>query len=389
MLSRQLRGARRVIGNTFLVVLSLAIGLVALEAGARVFASVIAKRGKLFELDPELGWRPLPNLDLVRRNANGDTWHIMTDAAGIRGASAWSDDGRTRLLVLGDSFAFGEGVELADRFDTLVQEHLPNLSVVNLGVMGYGPDQQLLRARPWLKTLRRGDALLLLTYRGNDFHDLARTRHGGRSKPWLEELDGRILEHEPAIDVLDVLRDRSYVFTLVSRSLARLGQSERTERRLETVGSLYRKWVLQHLEELMSRGVLVVIAHHGNGVRELPFDVEAVFERTCAAVSGCLALDPALAAHPRDEVFIEDGHWAAGGHRIAAERIAAYLRTLAGFGAGSDRPKRPEPIARDESAALAPGGPVLRMQRRRFALAAYRCSLGLLGEEFARSAQAC
>ena len=357
MLSRRIGGARGAIANTLLVVLSLAIGLVTLEAGARVFATVIAKRGKLFQPDPELGWRPLPNLDLVRRNANGDTWHVMTDAAGIRGPSAWSDDGRTRLLVLGDSFAFGEGVELAARFDTLIQERLPDLSVVNLGVMGYGPDQQLLRAKPWLMTLRRGDALLLLTYQGNDFHDLARTRHGGRSKPWLGEIDGRLLEHEPAIDVLDILRDRSYVFTLVSRSLAQVGTSERTERRLETVGRLYRKWVLQQVEDLMARGVLVVIAHHGNGVRELPFDVEAVFERTCPAVSGCLALDPVLAGHPRDEVFLEDGHWAAGGHRIAAERIAAYLRTLPGFDAGGDRPEPPEPIlGRDETATLSPGG---------------------------------
>jgi hypothetical protein len=101
----------------------------------------------------------------------------------------------------------------------------------------------------------------------------------------------------------------------------------------------------------------VVIAHHGNGVRELPFDVEAVFERTCPAVSGCLALDPVLAGHPRDEVFLEDGHWAAGGHRIAAERIAAYLRTLPGFDAGGDRPEPPEPIlGRDETATLSPGG---------------------------------
>jgi hypothetical protein len=139
MLARCAAAGRRGALNMLLVVLSLAIGLAALEAGGRAFATAIAKRGKLFRPDAALGWTALPDLDLVRNNANGEPWHIVTDAGGIRGPSAWGPDDHTRLLVLGDSFAFGEGVELADRFDTLLQERMPNLSIVNLGVMGYGP----------------------------------------------------------------------------------------------------------------------------------------------------------------------------------------------------------------------------------------------------------
>jgi hypothetical protein len=355
MISGWKGGAKHAVLNAFLVVLSLAIGLAALEAGGRLFATAIAKQGKLFRPDLALGWTPLPDLDLVRNNANGDPWHIVTDAAGIRGPSAWPDD-RTRLLVLGDSFAFGEGVDLAERFDTLVQERLPSLAVVNLGVMGYGPDQQLIRARHWKPTLRPGDVLLLLTY-GNDFYDLARASHAGRSKPWLQEIDGRLIEQAPTIDLVDLLRDRSYVFTLLARSLARLGHSEPIGARLEHVGELYRKWVLQEVEDLIARGVRVVIAHHGDRVFELGFDVDAMFAATCPAVSGCLALDEALARHPRDEVFLKDGHWAAGGHRIAAEQIAAYLRTLPGVAPDGDTPERERPplLGRDDAGA-APSG---------------------------------
>lgn len=343
MLSTRMHRRKHAALNALLVLLSLAVGLAALEGGGRVFAT-LSKRGKLFRPDAELGWTPLPGLDLVRRNANGDLWHIATDAAGVRGPSAWTDGDRTRLLILGDSFAFGEGVDLADRFDVLLQARIPNLSIVNLGVMGYGPDQQLIRARPWKGTLRRGDAVLLLTY-GNDFYDLAQTRHGGRSKPWIQDLDGRLLEHKPAIDAFDVLRDRSYAFTLLTRSLARLRRSEHTEQRLETVGQLYRKWVLQEVADLLARGVLVVIVHHGDTAFELPFDAAAVFAKTCPHVSGCLALDEVIADHPRDQIFLRDGHWAAGGHRIAAERIAAYLGGLPGFGAAGDRPEpRPPPV---------------------------------------------
>lgn len=329
---------RHAVLNALLVLLSVAVGLAALEAGGRTFA-ILAKKGKLFRPDVELGWTPLPHLNLVRKNANGELWRITTDAEGIRGPSAWEKDDQMRLLILGDSFAFGEGVDLADRFDTLIKERMPDLSIVNLGVMGYGPDQELIRARPWKATLRHGDAVLLLTY-GNDFYDLARTRHAGRSKPWLEVAGKRLLEHKPAIDAFDILRDHSYAFTLVNRSLARLGQSEKTEQRLENVGELYRKWVLQEVADLAARGVLVIIVHHGDTVFELPFDVADVFAETCPSVSGCLALDQILAGYPRDKVFLQDRHWAAGGHRIAAERIAAYLRSLPGFGA-TDEERRP------------------------------------------------
>ena len=339
-----LRGKQAAL-NALLVLLSVAVGLAALEGGGRAFA-ILAKKGKLFRPDLELGWMPLPHLNLVRNNATGEPWRVTTDPAGIRGPSAWGSDDQTRLLILGDSFAFGEGVDLADRFDTLIKERMPGLSIVNLGVMGYGPDQQLIRARPWKATLRRGDAVLMLTY-GNDFYDLARVRHGGRSKPWLEDIDSRLVEHKPAIDAFDILRDRSYVFTLVTRSLARVGQSEHTERRLDDVGALYRKWVLQETADLVARGVVVIIVHHGDTVFELPFDIAEVFATTCPSVSGCLALDENLAGHPRDEVFLRDGHWAAGGHRIAAERIAAYLQSLPGFGVAGDRKgptERPAPV---------------------------------------------
>jgi hypothetical protein len=323
-----------------LVVLSLAVGLVALEAAGRVVVATITKTGKLFRLDRQLGWALLADLDVIRKNADGDLWHIATDRAGVRGPSVWPDDDRPRLLILGDSFAFGEGVDLADRFDTLIQEQIPNLAVINLGVMGYGPDQQLIRARPWKSGLRRGDVLLLLTY-GNDYYDLARTRHGGRSKPWIEDAGDRLIVHEPAIDVLDDLRDRSYIFTLLTRSMARLGQSEHTQERLGRVHELYRKWVVQEVEDLVARGVLVVIAHHGDAVFELPFDVDAMFASVCPAVSGCLALDDPLADHSRDEVFLADGHWAPGGHRIAAEQIATYLQVLlAAGGGGTGRGRR-------------------------------------------------
>lgn len=316
---------RNLTRNLVLVVVSLMVGGLGLEGAARVYVAEIAQKHKLFAPDAELGWVPLSHLDVERLNVDGETWRIVTGADGVRGPADWPDHGR-RLLVLGDSFAFGEGVDLDERFDRVLQRRVPDLSVVNLGVMGYGPDQELIRARRWSGRLRAGDVLLLLTFHGNDFDDLARTRHAGRPKPWLEEQGDRLIEHPPALGWMALLRDRSLVVAKAMRSVATLRQSDRTERRLRVADRLYRKLVLQEARPLLARDVLVVIAHHGAKVKELPFDLPALFAGLCPEVSACLDLDPALAERPRSEVFLSDGHWAPGGHRIAADEIAGFLR---------------------------------------------------------------
>jgi hypothetical protein len=334
------------VANLLLVLLSLIVGAAALEGAAQYYAAHIAMQGKLFAPDEELGWLPLPDLDLVRRNADGEPWRVITDRAGIRGPASWAPGRDLHMLVLGDSFAFGEGVDLDERFDTLLQNRFANLSVVDLGVMGYGPDQELIRARHWTDQLRTGDIVLILTY-SNDFFDLASTTHSGRSKPWLERRGGALIEHRPDIGLLERLRDRSYIFSVVARRL-NIDLSGTFEERLKHGGELYRDWLLQETRPLLERGVHVVLVHHGDQVFEMPFDVPAVFGAVCPALTGCLALDPATAARPRQEIFLHDGHWAPGGHRLAAERIGDWLLTLDAIGPRLEPQDGPSSIARSD-----------------------------------------
>jgi hypothetical protein len=311
-------------GKLLLLLAALIVGFIVSEAAAQIYVAKIAKQGKLFAFDDELGWVPLSNLRLERNNANGDPWRIVTDANGLRGPSAWQPD-KTRLLMVGDSFVFGEGVNVEDRFDTLVGEALPELSIVNIGVMGYGPDQELIRARRWTDQLRASDILVLVTY-GNDFFDISRPRHSGRAKPWVEDVDGRTIVHEPDFSFMDLVREHSYILYTLAREITP-GMADDTKERLASAGDLYQDWVLEETRPLLERGVRVVIVHHGDRVFELPFDVDAMFASTCEEVTGCVALDPVLGALPREAVFLKDGHWNAGGHRLVAEQIANYLRS--------------------------------------------------------------
>src|SRR5262245_47270071 len=53
----------------------------------------------------------------------------------------------SRIVVLGDSFTFGEEVSDTETYPHLLQELLPTVEVINLGVHGYGHDQMLVLFR--------------------------------------------------------------------------------------------------------------------------------------------------------------------------------------------------------------------------------------------------
>ena len=152
---------RRVLVPAVATVLLLILGLIGAEVIAQGYAYLIVQKGKRFQPDERLGWIPIPNLDINRKNANGDIYHIQTVVLSIRGPSHFPDSQDIRrVLVVGDSFAFGEGVNLDDRFDVLLMERVPMIATVNVGVPGYGTDQQLLRAREQLPLLRNGDVVM-------------------------------------------------------------------------------------------------------------------------------------------------------------------------------------------------------------------------------------
>ena len=72
---------------------------------------------------------------------------------------------KKRIMVLGDSFAWGYGVEQKDRFSEILERSL-NAEFINAAVMGYSTDQQLL----WYKKegVKYDVDVVLLVFCGND-----------------------------------------------------------------------------------------------------------------------------------------------------------------------------------------------------------------------------
>ncbi len=313
--------------TAFALVALLGISLICLvvaEIVARAYVSVVAKRGKLFRHDETLGWTVLAGLDFARRNASGGIWQVRTNPGGGRSPLEFEDPAKRRILLIGDSFVFGEGVDVEDRFDMRPAMQQDGWSSVNLGVMGYGTDQQMITARAHTDALSEGDALVLVT-NGGDFIDNLRQSHSGRAKPWFELHGDELIEHGPDVGLREILRDKLYLWARFM-TLLEANKPAYEEERLQHSGELYRAIVTAETRDLRARGVEIVIAHHATEPGRFP-QLHVIMQRTLRHICApegytCVGLDRDLkhGTAPRLS-YLADGHWSTVGH----DRVAATL----------------------------------------------------------------
>jgi hypothetical protein len=87
---------------------------------------------------PSLGWISRPGYRSTQINTNG---------AGLRGLREYpleKPTGERRIVVIGDSFTFGEDVGDEETYCHYLETSLKDVPVLNFGVHGYGTDQQYL-----------------------------------------------------------------------------------------------------------------------------------------------------------------------------------------------------------------------------------------------------
>jgi hypothetical protein len=97
--------------------------------------------------DPSRGWRTKPN---VRDLRVFDNKILNTNSKGERGKRDFPYNNNRqmlRILVLGDSFTFGDEVSDDETYSFYLQEMLPQTEIINMGAHGYGHDQMLILLR--------------------------------------------------------------------------------------------------------------------------------------------------------------------------------------------------------------------------------------------------
>ena len=174
-------------------------------------------------------YRPIPAAErtYVLAGVNGGTViRYKFNSQGFRGPELAPLGQSMRVLVYGDSYIQADFARTEDTFTEQLKGRLAgkigkSIEVVNAGVAGYGPDQELRRMEEELPALKP-NLVIVAIYAGNDFYDLV------RDKLYRLSSDGSLqenrAEHLDAATVSEMSRSRSepILRRIMSAALGRL-----------------------------------------------------------------------------------------------------------------------------------------------------------------------
>ena len=287
--------------------------------------------GVLDVYHPTRGWALKPDLRDVR--VFGDQT-LSSNSRGLRGTTEYAlekpRDVR-RVVVLGDSFTFGEEVSDDDTMAAVLSTMLSGAEVLNFGVHGYGHDQMLVYLRE--EALRYRPDVVLLGFVDVDvernilaFRDYA--------KPQYVVENGRLrltnvpVPTQDAVIAAEPYRSKlaDVVGILYGEAAWDLGPARR---RAETVTRALLDEMRVVVEGAGARFVIAYLplVEEMGGAADAVSEGERWWTAYCRdARQQCLSLRPALHTgldgHPAARA---GDHWNAAEHRIAAQTVAGYL----------------------------------------------------------------
>lgn len=195
---------RRFFANLGLVLGSVVIALLLVEVALRVIPldivpSASTDRGYFSKFDPKLGWAPIPGVKGYHAE-HGFSVLVEQNSLGLRAPEDSGPERRNgdyRVLVLGDSYVWGYGASQDDIFTNPDVHGRKGLELVNMGVSGYGTDQELLLYRALGSSFDVDSvALVFTTY--NDVSNNVKPNAYGYDKPYFT-LNGTLTLHDDHI----------------------------------------------------------------------------------------------------------------------------------------------------------------------------------------------
>jgi hypothetical protein len=293
---------------------------------------------KFWSFDGRLGWSHVPG-SRGRFDQRDFSVAVQISSQGLR------DDeypiertGKKRILVLGDSYGWGWGIEQDERFSEILERLHPDWEVINASVVGYGTVQELLYLRERGMAFHPDVVLLLLC--GNDLTD---NLDGGSwySRPhasvdqqelkihnlpvprptWVQEL-GKLLRTRSCLGVKlfaarEALR-RGFRSQTPSTEGAVAAQAPSTSPQRAVMGRL-----LSGMQDTCQQGGsrLVVVS-----IPMIEEQRTSLQEALASAGVLYLPLDGDFKSSGSNTSFAHDFHWNAKGHKIAADAIDAFLQ---------------------------------------------------------------
>ncbi len=311
------------------------------EIGARLFVPSWAPRTKeralFWTYDERLGWAHVPN-QRGRFTQLSFSVEVANNSRGLRDDEyPLERTDRKRMLVLGDSFTWGFGVEHEERFSEVLESSHPDWEIINAGVSSYGTDQQFLYFKDSGKEY--DPDLVLLLFVPNDLTDNVSIHHSSHNKPrFVFDGDGLILENVPvpkaslAWRISRYLGGRSYLGSrlLIASHFYRFGSAKPGPPDDElVVGGQGRAVQYEVTRRLV--GALDDLCHEQGSqlvLVSIPMGMEEVSllrNEANARDIPYLSLNDFFRPINEKVTLRYNGHWSARGHELAAEAIEAFL----------------------------------------------------------------
>lgn len=312
-----------------------ALTLVVAEASLRALGILdvrnlppVPTRHEFFVADSNVGYHLWPSTRTCFRYPRNShhVYPLVSNSDGFASSRELGEvDPRPRVLLLGDSFVMGLGTREGQRFSEVVEEIEPRWRVDNMAMSGWGIDL-MVRALEAFAAKARPDAVVLAVYT-DDFRRVD-PRYGGEGYAFQKfRLTDGVLESVP--------------FPVRSRwQRSRLGEAwYRT-----TLGDRNR---YELNEALVNRFDSLTKAHGAKpAILFLPgrgdTDEDRTRRSTLAGWAQRLHIpfrdltEPLHGAGVEQTYIVNDPHWNAKGHRIAAEVLHALLASDVLGDAGKD-----------------------------------------------------
>ena len=287
-------------------------------------------------VDPDLGWVFSGTNTRTFRNPRYNVIPIVyrANAQGFRETrdfNTLSDDGgRTRVLMLGNSFVFGVYIDENDTLPARLQSELGGShEVFNLGIPGWGVDQMVLAYRKYRDAIAADIVILVYTD-----SDVARVFEAyrlpeGLNKPSFRLQDGKLIPRTgrdtgPDKIPIERLAGRSLLANRLYRYISREDRSQESRR----VALAFLSDFARETAERGETGLVVRYPTKGQmaqGHMPEPFDfAEELSGYHVVYVQPDLRW---LGQQHRQRMYLtDDGHPSRGGNEFMAEEIARVLR---------------------------------------------------------------
>lgn len=280
---------------------------------------VLDELNLVYRYDRRLGWFPREDSQGSFVGDTGTQIHYQHNHEGFRDREHGEKQGR-RMVFLGDSLVWGYDVEVPDRFTEKVQAGLTDWELLNLGVSGYGTDQEFILLRKYFH--RVNPDVVVLLFNSNDHLDNSSNQRNGYYKPYFA-LQGDALKVSgvPVPKSINYyysrfpwLAKRSYLFRGLLTAWNRLFQPDEIKQGETTFAILRAMRSFIH-----SRGATFVVAAAGK---------EPELEGFCEREKIIFLKLPEVSVNG-------SGHWSAEGHSAVARSLLEKLPTSGSLGVPS------------------------------------------------------